>query len=48
MDQKGHTTNILQNGQAECYYSIADMWRLRSETRDGVTKRIRVIQKGGC
>lgn len=28
-----HKTNNLQSNQAECYYSVADMWQLRSETR---------------
>lgn len=36
--QEGHTASILQSGQAESF-SIADMKRLRSETRDGITGR---------
>lgn len=36
--QEGHSTNILQSGQAECY-SGSDMQRLRSETRGVVTGR---------
>lgn len=32
MTQEGHSTNILQSGQGECY-SVADTWRLRFEPR---------------
>lgn len=38
MTSEGHTSSILQSGQYQ-YYSIADMQRLRSETRDGVARR---------
>lgn len=31
--QKGHTTRILQSGQAKCF-SITDIQRLSSETRE--------------
>lgn len=33
-----HTTIILQSGQRECYL-VADMQRLRSETKDGVVNK---------
>ena len=36
LTQEGHTTNILQSSQVK-HYSIADMHRLRFETRDGMT-----------
>lgn len=38
LTQDGHTTSILQSGQAKCY-SVADTQRLRSKARDDVTGR---------
>jgi hypothetical protein len=35
LTQEGHTTNVLQSSQVE-HYSIADMQRLSSKTRNGM------------
>lgn len=38
LTQEECTASIFQSGQAR-HYSIADMWRLRFETREGMTGR---------